>query len=214
MFCKCNNVLAIISMYFPNRQHFLRPIFAEVRSPEGHVSSQVISKLKDGKKRFFVNILYSRPKNDGIQYLFRWANIAQDSWEHRAALPGFLGNVFQTFQKCFNDNIFSDVVWVWQEQVWCRDPSSFDQRHQGELIVKRALFKSTVSHVSKWFSASAKGGGGVFWENVPHERIKCLTGSNKSPTFFWKEAGRGQTLTLLGWENAASSAEFQGSMYA
>ena len=53
MFCKCNNVLAIISMYFPDRQHFLRPISAEVRSPEGHVSSQVMSKLKDAKKRFF-----------------------------------------------------------------------------------------------------------------------------------------------------------------
>ena len=53
MFCKCNNVLAIISMYFPNRQHFLCPISAEVRSPEGHVSCQVISKLKGFFKIFF-----------------------------------------------------------------------------------------------------------------------------------------------------------------
>ena len=80
-------------MYFPNRQHFLRPIAAEVRSPERHVSSQVISKSKDAKKGFLLKYFTVGKKKYGIQYLFRWANIAQDSWEHRVALPGFLGNV-------------------------------------------------------------------------------------------------------------------------
>ena len=42
-----SDIIYIIAlMHFPFRQHFFRAIFAEVRSSEGHVLSQVISQLK------------------------------------------------------------------------------------------------------------------------------------------------------------------------
>ena len=102
MFCDAGLQYIIALMHFPFRQYFFRAIFAQVRSSEGHVLSQVISQLKICKKMTFLPHKTCEPavrlakagQKIMLYICIRWANITQDSWEHRAALPGFLGNDF------------------------------------------------------------------------------------------------------------------------